>query len=112
MWPAGVGRAVAEAIIYPDGRRPLWHTFPRGAWQVSEVVYGEARIVLRSRRWKLAIDARGLGYMLYDLQRDPDEQHNLAADHGSNDVKGALRRALASTLAELRYGAGVFPRLD
>ncbi len=52
-------------------------------WQVGEIVYGEPRIMLRSRRWKLAIDAHGVAFMLYDLEHDPEEQHNLAADHAA-----------------------------
>lgn len=78
-------------------------------WQVSEIVYGEARIMLRSRRWKLAIDARGVAFMLYDLEHDPEEQHNLVADPAARAVELQLRKYLASRLKELRYGPGLSP---
>jgi len=99
-----LGRSLWPLI---DGERAEVKT-----WQISEVVYGEARVMLRSRKWKLAIDARGVVFMLYDLEHDPDEQRNLAADPASSGAKNALKRALAATLAELRYGPGVFPGLE
>lgn len=78
-------------------------------WQVAELVYGDARIMLRSRGRKLAVDARGLVYMLYDLESDPDEQHNLAADPASGALALELRRCLASRLEESRQGTGAAP---
>ena len=56
-------------------------------------------------------NARGVIFMLYDLDRDPDEQRNLVADAGSADAQAVLKRALAATLVELRYGPGMFPGL-
>jgi choline-sulfatase len=72
-------------------------------WQVSEIVYGEARTMLRSGRWKLAIDAHDVAFMLYDLEHDPQEQHNLVADPAARPEEFRLRECLASTLKELRY---------
>ncbi|MGH8714650.1 MAG: sulfatase family protein [Casimicrobiaceae bacterium] len=72
-------------------------------WQVSEIVYGDARVMLRSRRRKLAIDAHGVAFMLYDLERDPEEQHNLVADPAARPEEFRLRECLASALKELRY---------
>jgi arylsulfatase A-like enzyme len=65
--------------------------------------------MLRSRRWKLAIDARGVAFMLYDLEHDPEEQHNLVADPASRAVQLQLSESLASRLKELRYGLRVSP---
>ncbi len=46
--------------------------------QLSEVLHaGERRICLRSPGEKYALREDGTGFMLYDLQDDPDEQHNL-----------------------------------
>jgi len=49
--------------------------------------------------------------MLYDLERDPNEQRNLVADPAFDEVTRELRRSLASRLGELRYGPGMFPGL-
>jgi len=57
--------------------------------------------MLRSRRWKLAIDKQDVSYMLYDLKNDPEEQHNLAADPAAELLRLKLRKRLASTLARL-----------
>jgi arylsulfatase len=108
---AGAGKASTRCL-----GQSLWPLIDKQRsevkeWQVSEVVYGEARVMLRSRRWKLAIDARGVVYMLYDLQRDPDEQHNLVGDPAAKDIEVQLRHALASRLEALRYGPGRFPGL-
>ena len=86
--------------------RSLWPVFRQSqdevrAGQVSEVEFGEARIMLRSRRWKLAIDKQDVCYMLYDLKNDPEEQHNLAADPAAELLRLKLRKRLASTLARL-----------
>jgi len=67
--------------------------------------------MLRSRRWKLAVDAHGAVYMLYDLEHDPDEQRNLVADPAFAEVTAELKGSLASRLADLRYGPGVFAGL-
>ncbi|MGH8850673.1 MAG: sulfatase family protein, partial [Casimicrobiaceae bacterium] len=75
-------------------------------WQVSEIVYGEARTMLRSRRWKLAIDANDVAFMLYDLENDSQEQHNLVADPSARAEELRLRECLASRLKELRCGPG------
>lgn len=78
-------------------------------WQISEIGYGEARVMLRSRKWKIAIDAGGLAYMLYDLECDPNEQHNLAGQLAVRGVELQLRQFLASKLKELRYGTEDLP---
>jgi hypothetical protein len=41
--------------------------------------------------------------MLYDLEHDPQEQHNLVADPAARPEEFRLRECLASTLKELRY---------
>jgi len=93
--------------------RSLWPVFgqPNGEvkdCQVSEVVaFGEARLMLRSRQWKLAIDAQNVAYMLYDLQSDPQEQRNLVMDPAAKPLLLQLRRHLASTLGQLQWSAGV-----
>ena len=41
--------------------------------------------------WKMALNAAGQCYLLYDLQSDPDEQHNLAGDPAHADTAEQLR---------------------
>ena len=106
---AGEGKPLARCL-----GRSLWPLIHKERikvkdWQVSEIVYGEAHIMLRSRRWKLAIDARGVAFMLYDLEHDPEEQHNLVADAAARAAQLQLRECLTSKLKTLRYGLPASP---
>jgi hypothetical protein len=47
--------------------------------------------------------------MLYDLEHDPEEQHNLAPVQAARAVQLQLSESLASRLKELRYGQRVSP---
>ena len=41
-------------------------------------------------QWKMAINAEGLPYLLFDLERDPDEIHNLAGAIETAEVENKL----------------------
>ncbi len=70
--------------------------------QLSEVVHrGERRICLRSRTHKYAVRPSGEGFMLYDLKKDPWEQHNMIGDGGG--LEKTLRDALLRTLVAAQY---------
>jgi general secretion pathway protein J len=65
------------------------------------------RIMLRTRRYKFAIDGQSQGYMLYDLQQDPQEQSNLAGRAETADLASELHRKLDQRFAEARFGAAL-----
>jgi len=88
--------------LWPVLRDP---TFELRKYQLSEVRYGDRQIMIRSRQYKLAIDSQSQAYMLYDLARDPDEQHNLVVDEEARSLKRELRREMHERLEEARYDA-------
>ena len=100
-----VVHAILEAAVCPpsSGRagRSLWPALQRDAavdWkeQLCEIRHSsENQTMLRTRDSKLAVDGEGRVFMLYDLQRDPQEQRNLAGDpaaaHLADDLHARLR---------------------
>jgi choline-sulfatase len=57
-------------------------------------------IMLLDRRYKLALNGQGLPYMLYDLETDPDERHNLAGLHEVADLEIELRQRILERLVQ------------
>ena len=55
--------------------------------------------MLKTRGYKYVIDQEGSGYMLYDLERDPQEQRNLIGDPQARQTELAMRDALLRRLA-------------
>ena len=76
-------------------------------YQLSEIKWqresGERRIMVRSHRHKYAIDEAGRGFMLYDLQEDPEEQKNLIGRKGSGSLEQRLRENLLKRLVASQY---------
>jgi general secretion pathway protein J len=69
--------------------------------QLSE--FGQ-QIMLRTRRYKFAIGGALRNYLLYDLERDPYEQSNLAGRGVVKDLAMMLRRQLEARLERSGYG--------
>jgi choline-sulfatase len=55
---------------------------------VSEL---DGEIMIRDRRWKMALNAAAEPYLLFDLDTDPDEQQNLVTDSATARVQTELR---------------------
>ncbi len=71
---------------------------------LSEIYYGGSRnVMLKTARHKYVIDQEGRGYMLYDLDRDPDEQYNLVGAPEARALEQAMRDALLVRLAASAY---------
>ena len=76
-------------------------------YQLSEIYadkrYGERRLMVRSHHHKYAVDEAGRGFMLYDLQEDPDEQHNLIGRDGTASLEQEMREVLLRRFVASQY---------
>lgn len=66
--------------------------------QISSITSPIQNTMLRTRTHKYVVDETGMGYMLYDLEKDPDEQNNLIADPTTSDLQKDLRERLLNRL--------------
>jgi len=64
---------------------------------ISEI---EGEIMLLNREWKMALNANGEVYLLFDVQNDPNETHNLAGRPEVTDVETALRLRILERLMQ------------
>lgn len=70
----------------------------------SEVCHrGRRCTMVRSERHKYAVHEDGVGYMLYDLAKDPAERNNLLGHPDARGVESALRERLLRFLAEAQF---------
>lgn len=72
-------------------------------YQLSEIDWQGRKIMIRSHRHKYVVDELGRGYMLYDLEKDPDEQNNLIADDAHRPLEACLREVLLARLVGAHY---------
>ncbi len=94
--PMSLGRSLLPVISNPEAqhRTDL----------LSEIYYGGSRnTMLKTARHKYVIDQDGRGYMLYDLDQDPDEQHNLIGAPAARALEQSMRDALLVRLAASTY---------
>jgi arylsulfatase len=68
---------------------------------------GEIMIV--DRRWKMATNRYGSPYLLFDLEQDPQEQHNLAGSPDMTGVETELRLRILERVIQTQIH---HPRLD
>lgn len=61
-------------------------------WQLSEI--GEHNVMIRNHQYKYVVDGEFRGFMLYDLQNDPDEQNNLIGSPGVENLELRLNSVL------------------
>ncbi len=59
--------------------------------------------MLRTHRHKYAVDDKGRGFMLYDLEKDPNEQNNLIGQKEALSLEEELRDLLLKQLLETQY---------
>ncbi len=64
---------------------------------ISEI---EGEIMLLNRQWKIALNANGEAYLLFDVQNEPDEIQNLAGRPEVADVETELRLQILERLVE------------
>ncbi len=114
-WPGHVeGGAVSDALVetidvFPTlleavGAEPSQRCLGRSLWpclrhpsaEIREDVLSEIHdtTMIRTRRWKYACDAQGRGYMLFDLESDPQETSNLIGTPDAAPVEAEMRARL------------------
>jgi choline-sulfatase len=59
-------------------------------------IHGE--MMIQNEQWKMAVNRDGVPYMLYNLERDPEEQVNLVADPESQPIVNKMTRRLMERL--------------
>jgi choline-sulfatase len=64
-------------------------------YAVSEL---RGEIMIMDSRWKLAVNNRGIPYLLFNLEADPDEQTNLVTDPDHQETVKRLRLLLQEHL--------------
>jgi len=117
-----VTQALVESIDVPStvleaaGCAPLPGSQGQSLWPVLRQPAMEARdsqlseiarqVMLRTHRYKFAIDRDSQNYMLYDLERDPCEQSNLAGRHSADELAKALRNQMDARLERSGYRVG------
>jgi arylsulfatase A-like enzyme len=96
----GLGRSLWPALRDPEARvREDVLSEVRGeyvgmgtGWEQPE--RARHTLMLRTERHKYALDGRGEGYLLHDLESDPDEQVNLIGHPAHHELEAALRERL------------------
>jgi len=76
---------------------------------LSEIhAFGCYNYMIRTERFKYAMNGEGEGFMLFDLEEDPDEQVNLIGHPEYGDVEREMRERLLRAIAssQCRYGRG------
>jgi arylsulfatase len=70
------------------------------AGMTREAVFSELKreVMVRTARHKYAVDAKGCGYLLFDLERDPHEQRNLIGHPDAATIEHDLRERLLTWL--------------
>ena len=69
---------------------------------ISEI---EGEIMLLNREWKIALNANGEAYLLFDVQNDPNEIQNLAGRPEVADIETALRLQILEWLVQTQLDA-------
>jgi prepilin-type N-terminal cleavage/methylation domain-containing protein len=132
-WPGHIaGNSVTEALVenidvFPtlleaagapstqSMGRSLWAVLRQPTVELKDSQLGEfegkgsagKHVMLRTRRYKFAIDGQARGYMLYDLEQDPYEQSNLAGRADAADLENELRGKLDKRFAEASVRVGM-----
>jgi choline-sulfatase len=108
-----IGPTLVEAtggeIDYPQFGRSLHPLLnnPQNEHRAEAISEHAGEIMLLDREWKVALNARGEIYLLFDVQSDPNEAENLAGRPGYGALEGDLRRRLLERLVSTQLqGAG------
>jgi len=96
-------------VVEAAGAEPSQRAFSRSllplargdaAARARDAVYSELKreIMVRTERYKYAVDAQGRGFMLFDLEQDPPEQRNLIGHPDAAPIERDLREGMLKWL--------------
>jgi hypothetical protein len=76
--------------------RSLWPCLRDPTATVREAAFSEIddTTLVRTARHKYALDSRGTGYLLFDLENDPDERENLIGRPGAEELEREMRERI------------------
>jgi len=89
--------------------RSLWPVLRDPSETVRDAVFSEVErggrrnMMVRTERHKYAVHDGGEGYMLYDLQEDPQERENLVGHPDRAALEAEMRDRLLRHLCETQY---------
>jgi len=83
------GKSLCPVLMQPEATHR--------EFAISEI---QGEIMLLNREWKIALNANGEAYLLFDVQKDPDELHNLIGSPEVADVETALRLQILERLVQ------------
>ena len=83
------GRSLCPVLRDPEGTHR--------DFAISEI---QGEIMLLNQEWKAALNADGEVYLLFDVQNDPNETHNLAGKSEVADIETALRLQILERLVQ------------
>jgi choline-sulfatase len=96
---------VLEAAGAPPSARAFGRSLlpPRdtdAATAPRDAVFGELdrHVMVRTERWKYAVDEAARGYLLHDLESDPTEQRNLLGHPTTKEVEADMRERVLAWL--------------
>jgi arylsulfatase A-like enzyme len=86
--------------------RSLWPCLrdPRAAVRNAAFSEIEDTTMIRTTRYKYALDSSGAGYMLFDLERDPRERENLIGSTGTEGIEREMRERIREWLLATQLG--------
>ncbi len=96
-------------VDYPQFARSLCPVLgdPQRAHRSEAISELSGEIMLLDEQWKVALNAEGQVYMLFDVQNDPQERENLAGQADMRQVEEGLRLRILERLVQTQLrGAG------
>ncbi len=104
-------RRFAKSLL-PLARGEVKEVRPTAISEISGGGAGVSRMMVRDLRYKYWVDERG--ETLFDLDGDPLEQRNLAADPAHEAVLHSMREKLLTHLrgTQVNYGEGYVPKVQ
>ena len=97
-------------VDYPQFGRSLNPVLedPQAEHRREAIAEYMGEIMLLDREWKVALNAAGQIYLLFDVQNDPEEAENLAGHPEFAPIEDSLRRRLLERLVSTQLQGAVY----
>lgn len=83
-------------IDYPQFAKSLVPVLKGEKTQIRNEAVSElnGEVMITGKKWKIAVNKKGQAYMLFGIEKDPEEQNNLAFDPNYNSVILSLKERM------------------